>query len=146
MRRAAHHRAADDLDVRVNWNVNEVSFRLTANAEVVKNVVGGITKLAFIGAVSIGVLYHYPELKSVVLAVLKMVFGDVQDVAQGSLHFSLYCTDARFLEVLDDYESGKIKLRLEEEFLKVGIKTTELEVMIENMKEVEERKAAIKER
>ena len=136
-------RAGHDLDV--GFKYNKVSFHLKASAEVVKDVSSGFTKFA-LGAVSIGVLYCYPELKSAVLAVLKTVFGDVQDVISGSLHFSLYCTDARFLEVLDDYESGEIKLRLEEEFLKVGIKTTELEVMIENVKEVKERKAAIKER
>ena len=137
-------RAAHDLDVGFNYH-NILLFHLRANAEVVRHFFGGITRLA-LGAVSIGVLYGYSECKSAVLAVLKTVFGDVEDVTSGSLHFSLYCTDARFLEVLDDYESGKIKLRLEEEFLKVGIKTTELEVMIENMKEAEERKAAIKER
>ena len=124
---------AHDLEIGLTIH-NVLSFHLKANVKVA------------LGVVSIGVLYRYPELQSGVLAVLQTVFGDVQNVTSASLHFSLYCTDARFLEVLDDYESGKIKLRLEEEFLKVGIKTIELEVMIENMKEVEERKAAIKER
>ena len=127
-------RAGHDFEIGFNYK-NVLSFHLKANVEVVA-----------LGVVSIGVLYGYPELESGVLAVLQKVFGDVQNVTSASLHFSLYCTDARFLEVLDDYESGKIKLRLEEEFLKVGIKTIELEVMIDNMKEVEERKAAIKER
>ena len=65
----------------------------------------------------------------------------------GSIRFILYClTDERFLEVLDDHKSGRIEQRLEEEFLKIGIETNGLEVEIENMKEVEERKEAIEER
>ena len=67
-----------------------------------------------------------------------------EDFHRGSICFALYClTDERFLEVFDDHKSGRIKQRLEEEFLKIGIKTNELEVEIENMKEVEERKEAI---
>ena len=92
-------------DLEIGFNYNNVSFHVKANVEVVA-----------LGVVSIGVLCRYPELKTAVLAVLQTVFGDVQNVTPASLHFSLYCTDARFLEVLDDYESGKIKLRLEEEF------------------------------
>ena len=61
-----------------------------------------------------------------------------------SISFELYClTDKRFLEVFDDHKSGRIKHRLREEFLKIGIKTTELEVDIENMEEVEKRKKDI---
>ena len=69
------------------------------------------------------------------------------DFGPGSIRFVLYClTDERFLEVLDDHKSGRIKQRLEEEFLKIEIETNELEVEIENMKDVEERKKAIEER
>lgn len=69
------------------------------------------------------------------------------DFSSGSIRFVLHClTDERFLEVLEDHKSGRIKKRLEEEFSKAVIETKELEVEIENMKEVEERKEAIAER
>lgn len=45
--------------------------------------------------------------------------------------------------MFDDHKSGRIKHRLQEEFLKIGIKTTELQVEIENMEEVEKRKKDI---
>ena len=70
---------------------------------------------------------------------------EVPEIRPGCLHVLLRClTDERFLEVLEDYESGKIKQCLEEELLKAGIKTKGLEIKIENMKEVQERKVAIK--
>ena len=69
-------------------------------------------------------------------------FGDQWE--SGSIRFELYClTDKRFLEVFDGHKSGRIKHRLREEFLKIGIKTTELEVEIENMEEVQKRKKDI---
>ena len=58
--------------------------------------------------------------------------------------FTSLFNDERFLEVLEDYESGKIKQCLEEEFLRAGIKTKGLEIKIENMKDAQERKAVIK--
>ena len=70
---------------------------------------------------------------------------EVPEIRPGCLHVLLRClTDERFLKVLEDYESGKIKQCLEEELLKAGIKTKGLEIKIENMKEVQERKVAIK--
>ena len=129
--------AGHDLEVGCAIEPHKIEFHLKASTEVVKYAVG-------IGVVSIGAIYCYPELKSAVLGVLEKVIGKVQDVTAGSLHFSLYCNDSQFLEIMKDYESGRIKQRLEEEFLKVGIKTTDLELEIENMKEIEERKKAIK--
>ena len=71
---------------------------------------------------------------------------EVREIRPGCLHVLLRClTDERFLEVLEDYESGKIKQCLEKEFLKAGIKTKGLKIKIENMKEVEERRSAITE-
>ena len=62
---------------------------------------------------------------------------EVRDIRPGSLHVELHCfTDERFLEVLADYESGKMKERLKEELFQVGIKVEGLRVKIENMEEV----------
>ena len=96
-------------------------------------------------------IYRIPECRPIIRDVLITAFGCVipygQEIGQimpGSPRFNLcYFTENRFLEILSDYESGKIKQRLKKEFLKVGIKTTGLEVKIENMEEVEETKAAI---
>ena len=69
---------------------------------------------------------------------------EVEDIRRGSLHVLLHCfTDERFLEVLEEFKSGKMKKRLKEEFLNIGIKTEGLVAEIENIKEVEERATAI---
>ena len=69
---------------------------------------------------------------------------EVQDIRPGSLHVLLHCfTDERFLEVLEDFKSGTMKERLRKEFLNIGIETEGLVVEIRNIKEVEERAAAI---
>ena len=73
-------------------------------------------------------------------------FREIRPGRLGCLHVFLRCfTDERFLEVLEDWESGKIKQCLEEELLKAEIKTKGLEMNIENIKEVQERKSAITE-
>ncbi|XP_028403175.1 interferon-induced very large GTPase 1-like [Dendronephthya gigantea] len=69
---------------------------------------------------------------------------EVSDILPGKLHVALQCfTGKRFLEVLNDFKSGRIKERLEKEFLDIGIETEELVVEIRNIEEVEERAAAI---
>ena len=134
----------------------DMSFNISASSiEVVKETCGTAVKLGAVGTIgAIGAMYGYPLLKPLIDAAVAKVFGgderddqEVREIKPGSLHVLLRCfTEARFLEVLEDYESGKIKQRLEKEFLTVGIKTTKLVIEIKNMKEVEERKAAIKER
>ena len=134
----------------------DMSFNISASSvEVVKETRGTALKLSAVGTVgTIGAIYGYPLLKTLIDAAVANAFGgderddqEVREIRPGSLHVLLRCfTEARFLEVLEDYESGKIEKRLEKEFLKVGIKTTELVVEIKNMKEVEEKKVAIKER
>ena len=135
---------------------SDMSFNISANSiEVVKEICGTAVKLSAVGTIgTIGAIYGYPLLKTLIDAAVAKAFGgderddqEIREIRPGSLYVLLRCfTEARFLEVLEDYESGKIKQRLEEEFLNVGIKTTELVVEIKNMKEVEERKVAIKER
>ena len=72
---------------------------------------------------------------------------EVRDIRPGSLRVLLHCfTDKRFLEVLEDFRSGRMRERLSEEFLIIGIETEGLKVEIKNIEEVEERAAGIKNR
>ena len=105
-------------------------------------------------AVKLGAMYAtYHLVRPLIDAAVTKALGgnerndqEAPEIRPGCLHVLLRClTDERFLEVLEDYESGKIKQRLEKEFLEVGIKTKGLKIKIENMKEVEERKSAITE-
>ena len=105
-------------------------------------------------AVKLGAMYAtYHLVKPLIDAAVAKALGgnerddqEVLEIRPGCLHVLLRClTDKRFLEVLEDYESGKIKQRLEEEFLKAEIKTKGLKIKIENVKEVEERRSAITE-
>jgi hypothetical protein len=106
-------------------------------------------------AVTLGAIYAgYRLLSPLIDVAVKRAFGgeredqNVEDIEPGSsLHVLLRCfTDKRFLEVLADYESGRIKERLQEEFSQIGIKTEGLKVEIENMEEVNKIKAAINKR
>ena len=115
----------------------------TDNVEVVKEVCKTAIKLS---ALYVG----YQLLRPVIDAAVKKALGgeredqEVKDIKPGSLHVVLYCfTDERFLEVLTDYLSGKMKERLEEEFSQAGIKVKGLKVEIQNMAEVNEIKEAI---
>ena len=130
----------------------DLSFTITSDSvEVVKDV----AKDVCCTAVALGALYVCYHLgKPLIDAAVTEAFGGkeredqkVESIRPGCLHVLLRClTDARFLEVLEDYESGKIKQRLEEELSKVEIKTKGLTIKIESIKEVEERKEAIKNR
>jgi hypothetical protein len=106
-------------------------------------------------AVKLGAIYAgYHLLRPLIDGAVKRAFGgerddqNVEDINPGcSLHVLLRCfTDKRFLEVLADYESGRIKERLQIEFSRIGIKTEGLKVEIENMEEVNKIKAAINRR
>jgi hypothetical protein len=72
---------------------------------------------------------------------------EIRGIRPGSLHVLLHCfTDERFLEVLADYESGRMKERLQDEFSQVGFKVEGLKVVIENAVEVNKTKEAINQR
>ena len=101
-------------------------------------------------AVKLGAIYAAYR---IVDGVVRKVFGDGRDdqamdpPEPGSLRVSLRCfTDKRFLEVFEDYKSGRLTQRLYEEFSNNGIKTEGLVVTIENIKEVEEKAAAMNRR
>ncbi|XP_028413807.1 uncharacterized protein LOC114536655 [Dendronephthya gigantea] len=121
----------------------------TDNVEVAKTLGIGLGIGLGLGTVYVG----YNSLKPIIEGAVKKSVGgerddqDVRDIRPGSLHFELHCfTDERFLEVLADYESGKMKERLHEELSLVGIKVEGLKVKIENMEEVNETRDAIKTR
>ena len=149
----------------------DMSFVIsTDSTEVAKELCDSTVKLGTIAAVSsigalrrigaaraiatIGVIYLYPRVRPIVNGAVISAFGgnkkgeqEVTEIKPGCLHVLLRCfTEARFLEVLEDYESGRITQRLEEEFLKAGIKNKGLKVEIDNMEEVQKRKRAIQER
>ena len=103
-----------------------------------------------IGGASLGVLLGYKLLKPLVESAVKHAFGgdrDDQDVGgfkPGSLHVIIRClTDERFLEIVDDYESGRMTERLQDEFSQVGIEVEGLKIKIENIEEVNKTKEAI---
>ena len=110
-----------------------------------------VTKTLCRTAITLSALYvGYQLLRPVVETAVKKALGgerddqEVRDIRPGSLHVVLHCfTDERFLEVLTDYLSGKMKERLQEEFSQVGIKMKGLKVEIQNMDEVNEIKEAI---
>ena len=58
-------------------------------------------------------------------------------IKPGSLHVLLHClADQRPLEVLEDFECGTMKERLEKKFSEIGIKVEGLMVEIDNIEEV----------
>ena len=102
------------------------------------------------GATTLAVLYRVKRYQPPILtSVLNVFRGDHQKDPQFNIesqHVSLDCsTNARFLEVLKDHESGKIRESLEKEFSDFGFKIEGLKVEIEN-KEVYKRKEAIQKR
>ena len=115
----------------------------TDNVQVAKEVCKTVTTL---GALYFGCQLLKPLIEG---AVNKGLGGErddqeVRGIRPGSLHVQLHCfTDKRFLEVLADYESGRMKERLQDGFSQVGIKVEGLKIEIENMVEVKETKEAI---
>ena len=113
-----------------------------------------VARDACITAVSLGALYlDYKLVRPLIETAVKRGLGgerddqEVRDIRPGSLHVLLHClTDERFLEVLADYESGRMEERLQEKFSQIGIKVEGLKVEIENMVEVNETKEAINKR
>ena len=122
----------------------------TDNAEVALEMVKEVCKTA----TKLSDLYvGYKLMRPVVEGAVKKALGgerndqEVRDIKPGSLHVLLHCfTDERFLEVLTDYETGKMKECLQEEFSQVGINVKGLKVEIENLEEVNETRRAIKKR
>ena len=105
-------------------------------------------------AVSLSAIYvGYDLLRPLILyAVTTACRGErddqeICDCKRGSLIVVLHCfTDERFLEVLQDYQSGRFLERLQKELSEINFKVKGMEVQILNEKEVYQTKEAIKER
>ena len=101
-----------------------------------------------ITAVTLGTIYAGYKLiaKAIDGAVSRGLGGErddqeIRDIKPASLHVLLHCfTDQRLLEVLEDFESGRMKERLEIEFSEIGIEVEGLRVEIDNIQEVKKRK------
>jgi hypothetical protein len=103
--------------------------------------------------VTLGAIYtRYKLFKLLIDAATKNGVGGERgdqnvEIREGSLHVRVRCfTNERFLEVWEDYESGRIKERLQKEFSYIGIEVKGLKIEIENMKEVKKTKADIMKR
>ena len=118
------------------------------------DVASQLVKKAWKSVTTLGALYlGYKSARFLIETAVKKGLGgeradqEVGDIKPGSLHVRLHClTDERFLQVFADYESGRMKERLQEEFLQVGIQVEGLKVVIQNMVEVNKAKEAINKR
>ena len=146
--------AAKSTGVSILWKSSTGgTFLFNVTTENAKVALQMVEKLCTT-ATKLGALYvGYKLLRPIVDGAVKKALGGDRDdqgdpdIGAGSLHVRLHCfTDERFLEVLADYESGRMKERLREEFSKAGIKVEGLKVEIENMAEVNETKEAINNR
>ena len=129
----------------------EISINIsTDNVEVAIQAL----KVVGITATTLGALYFgYDLMRSRIKAAVDKALGGERDdqgdpdIKPGSLRVRLHCfTDKRFLEVLADYDSGRMGERLKEELSQVGIKVEGLKVEIENIEEVNKTKEAINKR
>ena len=74
-------------------------------------------------------------------AVLKVLGGarddqDVQNIKCEYFRVLVQCfTDERFVDLLADYDSGRMNNRLKQEFLKIGLEVPELQIVIENLED-----------
>ncbi len=152
---------SEALHFAATWNPLGGEFSIavgTDNVQVARDLCKTVTTLGEVTrdvcktVTTLGALYFgYKLLKPLIEEAVKKGLGgerddqEIRGIRPGSLHVLLHClTDERFLEVLADYECGRMKQRLLEEFSQVGIKVEGLKVEIENMVEVKERKEAIK--
>ena len=144
------------LSVGLTWNLLSIKIS-TDNVEIAhevlestKVVIPAVSK----AAVTLGALYGgYRLLRPVIEGVVKKCLGGERDdqrdpdMKPGSLRVLLHClTDKRFLEILKDFESGRMKRRLQEEFFQAEIIVTGLKVEIENFEEVYKTKEVINNR
>ena len=120
----------------------------TESVRMVRDV--GITAAVTLGGVYAA--YKIIEPRVFVGAVTESLGGErmdqeIRDIHEGSLRILLHClTDERYLEVLEDFESGRIRDRLQKEFLEIGIEVKGMKIEIINIEEVNETKEAIDKR
>lgn len=105
-------------------------------------------------AVTLGAIYTgYQLLKPLVVDAVTKAFGgkrddqEIRNIRPGSLIVVLHCfTDERFLEILQDYESGKLKEHLEKEFSQICFYVKSMKVQILNLEEVNKTRETIRKR
>ena len=105
-------------------------------------------------AVTLGAIYTgYQLLKPLIIDAVTTAFGgerddqEIRNIRLGSLIVLIHCfTDERFLEILQDYENGKLKERLEKEFSKIYFHVKEMKVQILNPEKVNRIRETIRER
>ncbi len=120
----------------------------TESVRMVRDV--GITAAVALG----GVYAAYKIIEPLVFvgAVTKGLGGErkdqeIRNIERGSLRILLRClTDERYLEVLEDFESERMRDRLQKEFLEIGIEIKGMKIEIINIEEVNETKEAIDKR
>ena len=144
--------AKEALSASLKYSKNgDLLFNIsTTNVQVARDIVGTVCGTV----VKLGALYAgYHLMKPLIEGAVKRAFGgerddqEIRDIKPGSLNVLLHClTVERFLEVLNDYECGRLKERLQEEFLRTGITIEGVKVEILNMEEVRKTKEAINER
>ena len=107
--------------------------------------IGGYCILAGLGLAAF--YFSSPEAKVQVATALSNVLeratDKIVDIFRGSLVVKLHCSSSEsFLKFCDDYQSGDLKIRLSDEFSKIGIDEVTLE--IENEEEVIKRSEVIR--
>ena len=110
--------------------------------------IGGCCILAGYAGLGLAAFYFSsPEAKVQVATALSNVLeratDKIVDIFRGSLVVKLHCSSSKsFLKFCDDYQSGDLKIRLSDEFSKIGIDEVTLE--IENEEEVIKRSEVIR--
>jgi len=103
----------------------------------------GLVGATVVGGLSVAAFYihrRYPSENAIRNALERnqdgVVDPEVRAIENGSILVELFCHKERsFLSFVDDFEAKTIKLRLEEEFRKIGYEE-ELDVAIKNLQEV----------
>ena len=144
----------EDVEQQRYPKICNIIFKITATAIEVIDISVGELLTSAAAANGLAKILDVPAYKILLAAAIfrtasaiKRNAGKIRDIVAGCLQCEVRCfTEDIFLEVLRDHETGKIKKRLEEEYLKAGYKMTELEVKIQNSEEVERTKTAIEKR
>ena len=131
---------AVDVGGNILFTISSISDRTVTKFCITAGVSYTVVKLSAIYA------EYKLEAKKIDAAISRGLGGErddqaIRDIRTGCLHVILHCfTDQRLLEVLEDFESGRMKERLEKEFSKIGIEVGGLKVEIDNIEEIMKRK------
>ena len=146
--RAAQEVTQQTLRATLKYSLGgDIEFTIsTSGVEVARDV--------SVTVVTLAALYTgYKLLKPLISDAVTTAFGgerddqEIRNIRSGSLIVLLHCTtDERFLEIMKDYESGKLKERLKKEFLKINFHFKEMKVQILNQDEVNKTKDIIGQR